>query len=73
MTLPCSQVTLYGAGKDAEQFHVAHDGKVENGWWHVVNVRVDTAGKITLEDVEDTAPAAAPGAAPGAAPAAESE
>ena len=52
MTLPCSQVTLYGAGKNAEQFHVAHDGKVEGGWWHVINVRVDAAGKVTLEDVD---------------------
>ena len=66
MTLPCSQVTLYGADKDAEQFHVAHDGKVEDGWWHVINVRVDAAGKVTLEDVEDAAPQAA-------APAAQSE
>jgi hypothetical protein len=66
MTLPCSQVTLYGAGKDAVQFHVAHDGKVEDGWWHVINVRVDAAGKVTLEDVEDAAPKAA-------APAAQSE
>jgi len=60
-----AEVTLY-TGKDSEQFHIAHDGKVENGWWHVINIRVDTAGKITLEDVEDTAPAAAPGAAPAA-------
>ena len=66
MTLTCSQVTLYGAGKDAEQFHVAHDGKVEDGWWHVINVRVDAEGKVTLEDVEDAAPQAA-------APAAQSE
>jgi hypothetical protein len=51
MTLPYSQVTLYGAGKNAVQFHVAHDGKVSNGWWHVINVRVDAAGKVTLEDV----------------------
>jgi hypothetical protein len=51
MTLPCSQVTLY-TGTDSEQFHIAHDGKVENGWWYVINIRVDTAGKITLEDVD---------------------
>ena len=42
------------------QFHVAHDGKVADGWWHVVNVRVNAAGKVTLEDVEDAAPEAAP-------------
>ncbi len=49
-----AQVTLYGVGKDAVQFHVSHDGKVENGWWHVVNIKVSAAGKVTLEDVEDT-------------------
>ena len=52
MTLPCLQVTLYGAGKDAVHFHVAHEGKVSNGWWHVINVRVDNGGKVTLEDVD---------------------
>ena len=52
MTLACSQVTLYGARKDAVHFHVARDGKVSNGWWHVINVRVNAAGKVTLEDVD---------------------
>ncbi len=49
-----AQVTLYGVGKDAVQFHVSHDGKVADGWWHVVNIKVSDAGKVTLEDVEDT-------------------
>lgn len=51
-----AQVTLYGVGKDAVQFHVSHDGKVADGWWHVVNIKVSDAGKVTLEDVEDTQP-----------------
>jgi hypothetical protein len=45
------QVTLYGVGKKPVQFHVEHDGKVANGWWHVVNIKVSEAGKVTLEDV----------------------
>ncbi len=49
----CLQVTLYGVGKDPVQFHVEHDGKVGDGWWHVVNIRVSEAGKVTLEDVEE--------------------
>ncbi len=34
------------------RFHVSRDGKVENGWWSVVNIRVDDNGKVTLEDVD---------------------
>ena len=52
------QVTLYGVGKDPAQFHVEHDGKVADGWWHVVNIKVSEAGKVTLEDVDDTSPIA---------------
>ncbi len=48
------QVTLYGIGKEPIQFHVEHDGKVKDSWWHVVNVRVDNAGKLSLEDAEDS-------------------
>jgi len=51
-----AEVTLYGVGKDAVQFHVSHDGKVADGWWHVVNIKVSDAGKVTLEDVDDTQP-----------------
>ncbi len=47
------QVTLYGVGKDPVQFHVEHDGKVADGWWHVVDIKVSAAGKVTLEDVEE--------------------
>jgi len=46
-----AEVTLYGVGKKPVQFHVEHDGKVANGWWHVVNIKVSEAGKVTLEDV----------------------
>lgn len=52
------QVTLYGVGKDPVQFHVEHDGKVADGWWHVVNIKVSEAGKVTLEDVDDVSPIA---------------
>jgi len=51
-----AEVTLYGVGNEAEQFHVSRDGKVADGWWHVVNIRVSDAGKVTLEDAEDTPP-----------------
>lgn len=48
-----AEVTLYGVGKEPEQFHVERDGKVANGWWHVVNIRVSVDGKsISLEDAE---------------------
>jgi len=47
-----AEVTLYGVEKQAVQFHVSRDGKVENGWWSVVNIRVDDNGKVTLEDVD---------------------
>jgi hypothetical protein len=42
--------------KQAVQFHVSRDGKVENGWWSVVNIRVGADGKVSLEDVDDTQP-----------------
>jgi len=53
-----AEVTLYGVSKDPVQFHVEHDGKVADGWWHVVNIKVSEAGKVTLEDVDDTSPIA---------------
>lgn len=59
-----AEVSLYGVESGPVQFHVEHDGKVADGWWHVVNIRVSDAGKVTLEDVED-APAAAGAAAGG--------
>jgi len=52
LTLLRLQVTIYGVGKTAVQFHVQHDGKVVNGWWHVTNLRVSDTGKITFEDPE---------------------
>jgi hypothetical protein len=44
------QVTLYGIGKEPEQFHVGRDGKVADGWWHVVDIKVEAGGKISLVD-----------------------
>jgi len=52
LTLSLLQVTIYGVGKTAVQFHVQHDGKVDDGWWHVTNLRVSDTGKITFEDAE---------------------
>jgi hypothetical protein len=52
LTLSLLQVTIYGVGKTAVQFHVQHDGKVDDGWWHVTNLRVSDTGKITFEDPE---------------------
>jgi hypothetical protein len=46
------QVTLYGIGKEPEQFHVGRDGKVAGGWWHVVDIKVEAGGKISLVDAE---------------------
>jgi len=50
-----AEVTIYGVGKTAVQFHVEHDGKVDDGWWHVTNLRVSDTGKITFEDPDDDA------------------
>jgi hypothetical protein len=47
------QVTIYGVGKAAVQFHVEHDGRVADGWWHVTNLRVSDTGKIKFEDPDD--------------------
>ena len=55
LTLSLLQVTIYGVGKTAVQFHVEHDGKVDDGWWHVTNLRVSDTGKITFEDPDDDA------------------
>ena len=55
LTLLRLQVTIYGVGKTAVQFHVEHDGKVDDGWWHVTNLRVSDTGKITFEDPDDDA------------------
>jgi hypothetical protein len=55
LTLSLLQVTIYGVGKTAVQFHVEHDGKVDDGWWHVTNLRVSNTGKITFEDPDDDA------------------
>jgi predicted ATPase len=52
LTLSLLQVTIYGVGKTAVQFHVEHDGKVDDGWWHVTNLRVSDTGKITFEDAD---------------------
>jgi hypothetical protein len=50
------QVTLYGIGKEPEQFHVEHDGKVADGWWHVVDIKVEAGGKISLVDADSVTP-----------------
>ena len=47
------QVTIYGVGKAAVQFHVEHDGRVNDGWWHVNNLRVSDTGNIKFEDPDD--------------------
>ena len=47
------QVTIYGVGKAAVQFHVEHDGRVDDGWWHVTNLRVSDTGKIKFDDPDD--------------------
>ena len=52
LTLAILQVTIYGVGKTDVQFHVQHEGKVDDGWWHVTNLRVSDTGKITFDDPE---------------------